>query len=105
MTQAVCFNCGAMKFGALLACKQCKKTPSTDDDFVLSLAMTDRIFSADVMHQMGRSIERGESPQLDDETHKGLLDQLAQLKTMLRCASQTDEPVTLSKKFGWGLLF
>jgi len=41
MTTAICFKCGAMKFAAFTPCQTCGVTPSSDDDLVLSIAMTD----------------------------------------------------------------
>jgi hypothetical protein len=80
VTQAVCFKCGEIKFGAFVACNHCGDTPSSDDDLVLSLAMTDHYFALDVMRQMGQSIKQGTRPHLDEETRKNLLENLAQLR-------------------------
>lgn len=44
MTQAVCFKCGAIKFGAFCPCPACNATPEAEDDLVISLAMTDHYF-------------------------------------------------------------
>jgi len=80
MTQAVCFSCGEMKFGAFTACKQCGKLPRTDDELVLSLAMTDHYFKLDTMLQMGQSVKDGHPPHLDETTRKNLLEDLAKLR-------------------------
>jgi len=44
MTMATCFNCGEIKFGAFVPCKHCGELPKEDDDWILSLAMTDHYF-------------------------------------------------------------
>ena len=80
MTQAVCFKCGEIKFGAFVACSHCGGTPVSDEDLVLSLAMTDHYFTLDVMRQMGQSIKQGTPPNLDEATRKNLLENLAQLR-------------------------
>lgn len=80
MTQAVCFNCGEMKFGAFSECAACGVRPSTDDDFVLSLAMTDHYFDMATMGQMGRAIKEGKPPHLDDDTRRRLLGELASVR-------------------------
>jgi hypothetical protein len=75
MTQAVCFQCGAIKFGAFCPCPECDAAPKSEDDRVISLAMTDHYFDMDTLQQMGRSVrERGEPPNLDPETRKNLLE-------------------------------
>lgn len=53
MTQAVCFKCGEMKHGAFTDCPHCGGRPVTDDELVLSLAMTDHYFDLATMKQMG----------------------------------------------------
>lgn len=75
MTQAVCFKCGAIKFGAFCPCPECDVTPKTEDDLVISLAMTDHYFDMDTLKQIGESVrERGEPPNLDPETRQNLLE-------------------------------
>jgi hypothetical protein len=44
MTRAVCFKCGAIKFGAFCPCPECGDVPATEDDLALSLAMSDHYF-------------------------------------------------------------
>jgi hypothetical protein len=80
MTQAVCFYCGAIKFGAFVACEQCNRIPKTDDELVLSLAMTDHYFERKTLEQMGANIKIGKSPHLDETTRARLLQSLAQLR-------------------------
>ena len=53
MTQAVCFKCGEIKFGAFVLCPHCNARPSADEELVLSLAMTDHYFDLATMKQMG----------------------------------------------------
>ena len=80
MTQAVCFNCGEIKFGAFVECTSCGVRPRTHNDFVLSLAMTDHHFKMDTMLQMSQSIKDGRPPHLDETTRTNLLSELAQFR-------------------------
>ena len=52
MTQAVCFKCGEIKFGAFVLCPHCNARPSADEELVLSLAMTDHYFDLATMKQI-----------------------------------------------------
>ena len=45
MTMAICFKCGKMKFGAFTQCPECNGEPKTDDEFVISLVMTDHLYN------------------------------------------------------------
>lgn len=74
MTQAVCWKCGSIKFGAFCPCPECGATPETEDDLVISLAMTDHYFDIETLRQFGQSIEQnGRPPNLDPETRENLL--------------------------------
>jgi TPR repeat protein len=64
MTQAVCFKCGEIKWGAFNRCGQCQAIPRTDDDLMSSLAFTDHYFEPDELQQIGRDVESGRTPQL-----------------------------------------
>jgi len=89
MTKAVCFQCGHLKFGSFLPCDQCQAKPQTDDELIVSMAMSDHYFDQPTMESMGEYIkENGHPPQLDPESEKvfrrnfeeakasGVLDQL-----------------------------
>ena len=45
MTNAICFSCGAEKFGALTQCGACKSTPRAEGDLALSLVLSDHLSS------------------------------------------------------------
>jgi hypothetical protein len=63
MTVAVCFRCGERKVGAFGACGKCGVQPITDDDLVLSLAMTDHYFDRPTLAQMGDRISSSHGEQ------------------------------------------
>ncbi|QDT41818.1 hypothetical protein Pan241w_18860 [Gimesia alba] len=71
MTTAVCFQCGHLKFGSFLACDECQAKPRTDDELIVSLAMSDHYFEKATLESMGQYIkEHGHPPQLDPEQEK-----------------------------------
>lgn len=76
MTVAVCFQCGAMKFGAFTACKQCGATPLSEDDYVLSLAMTDHYFDEPTLREMGAKFADGRPQHLTPESRRNLIQML-----------------------------
>lgn len=71
MTTAVCFQCGHLKFGSFMPCDQCQARPRTDDEMIVSLAMSDHYFDQPTLEQMSQYIqEHGRPPQLDPESEK-----------------------------------
>jgi hypothetical protein len=76
MTQAVCFKCGEMKHGVFTKCSHCGERPVTDDELVLSLAMTDHYFDSTTIKQMGAAVAGGKPPNLDEKSRQDLLKQL-----------------------------
>ena len=97
MTQAICFSCGELKFGAFVDCKSCNERPQTDDELVLSLAMTDHYFDLSTLMQMGESIREGCPPQLDPKTRENLLLNLANLKKQRVWKLMTQSQMKLPK--------
>lgn len=81
MTQAVCFACGDFKFGAFNHCGKCERVPESDEDFVLSLALTDHYFKEDLLREMGKLIKKGERLHLEEDTRARLLEVLSDFKT------------------------
>jgi hypothetical protein len=59
MTTAVCVRCGSLKYGAFNHCKACGVRPETEIDLAYSLALTDRYFSVDVLHQISADMCTG----------------------------------------------
>ncbi len=80
LTKAVCFNCGEFKLGAFRACSLCKRGPETDDQLVMSLALTDHYFDLQTLKVMGKDIKNGKVLQLDEQTRENLLSSLAKVK-------------------------
>jgi hypothetical protein len=101
MTQAVCFRCGEIKFGAFVVCPHCGGKPKTDDELVLSLAMTDHYFQIGVMRQMGDGIKNGTPPNLDEATRNNLLENLAEIRKTPVGKLLGDSPRSERKKSKW----
>jgi hypothetical protein len=80
MTQAVCFSCGDLKVGAFTVCSSCGIRPKTDEDMVLSLAMTDHYFDISTLKRMSEMVQRGERVELDESTREKLLNGLVEFK-------------------------
>jgi hypothetical protein len=82
MTKAVCFKCGDIKWGALNRCKKCGALPRSDDELTLSLAFTDHYFDLATLQEIGRNIEMGNPPQLDDAIRAKLLPAVNEAKRL-----------------------
>lgn len=76
MTVAVCFKCGAIKFGAFLPCKGCGARPRSDDEVVVSVWMSDHHFSRAELDRMGAELAAGRPPVIGDRTKAELLEGL-----------------------------
>ena len=98
MTQAVCFKCGEIKFGAFVLCPHCNARPSADEELVLSLAMTDHYFDLATMKQMGAAVKDGKPPHLDERSRQDLLKQLRQSKKLLKSHLITNNDLTPAKR-------
>jgi len=97
MTEAVCYKCGARKFGAFVPCPECHVAPKTEDALVMSLALTDHYFDLDVLSEIAESIRAdGEPPNLDADSREHLLKQIrdnAWTLSILGLESDTSESI------------
>jgi hypothetical protein len=59
MTVAICFKCGAMKFGAFTPCEKCNAVPEKKDDFKQSILLTSHYFQNERLKDLGAKIEQG----------------------------------------------
>ena len=101
MTQAVCFKCGEIKHGAFTDCPHCGERPVSDEDFVISLAMTDHYFDLNTLKQMGEAVKKGEKPNLDEETKKNLMKQLLEQRNSPMGFLVGGAPRNSAKKKWW----
>jgi hypothetical protein len=56
-----------MKFGAFNACPKCEAKPVSEDDYAMSLAMTDHYFPRDELEKMGSQLAHGQKLHIDPE--------------------------------------
>ncbi len=68
MTIAICFSCGATKFGALTLCEACNVSPRQEDEIVQSLLMTDRHMPMAALEELSQRMMRGEVWPVPDES-------------------------------------
>ncbi|MBA6348812.1 hypothetical protein [Colwellia sp. BRX8-9] len=102
MTQAVCFKCGEIKFGAFMLCSHCSATPSADEDLVLSLSMTDHYLDLATLKRIGGDIKIGKFPHLDEESRQYLLKELQEFKkNPLSNLMPANVPAPAKKKSKW----
>lgn len=80
MKQAVCFSCGEVKPGALARCPLCGKLPESDEDLLLSLALSSRNLGGVSLEVAGRDIKEGRRPRLDEQTLDRLRAQIEEFK-------------------------
>ena len=59
MTQAVCFKCGESKRAALSACGACKSLPSTRNELMLSVMLTEGYLGASRLAFFARGMSIG----------------------------------------------
>jgi hypothetical protein len=83
MTQAVCFKCGEIKLGSFTECKKCGAQPSSDDELMLSVALSDHYFDLEKLQEVGQQIKRGILPELSEQTRSKLLPELQEAKRMI----------------------
>jgi hypothetical protein len=65
MTVAVCFHCGAFKFGAFTACECCGAQPEDLEDLAVSHAITDHHYEKAELDYIANRIKAGANPQVD----------------------------------------
>lgn len=80
LAKSICFNCGEFKLFAFNVCRLCKVAPETDDELVLSLALTDHYFDLKILKIMGKDIQNGLPLKLERKTKENLISDLANLK-------------------------
>lgn len=68
MTTAVCFKCGAFKWGAFNPCGKCGALPVSEDDYVASFLLSDHFSNKEALGQIGRQIACGSKPHIGADT-------------------------------------
>jgi hypothetical protein len=86
MTQAVCFKCGDIKWGAFNHRENCGAMPKSDDELMLSLAFTDHYFDLAKLQQIGRDIGAGTQAELAQSFRDKLYPAVQEAKRILGVA-------------------
>ena len=81
MTQAVCFKCGELKLGSFCRCNICQSVPRTDEELVLSLAMSDHYFDLEVLEQMSDVIKSGQQINLSKDTREEMFELIGEMRS------------------------
>jgi hypothetical protein len=89
MTIAICFSCGALKFGAFCPCDKCGASPTEEDELAVSLMMTDRRMRMPELENLSEAMMRGEiRPVLDERTMEALRPAVRETQRMLGLAAK-----------------
>jgi uncharacterized membrane protein YhaH (DUF805 family) len=99
MTEAVCFKCGGLKWGAFSDCESCGARPRSDDDLMLSLSFTDHYFDQSGLEQIGSEIAAGRLPQLDEATKEKLRPAVLEAKRILPIGQHKTQPAASASRF------
>jgi hypothetical protein len=70
VTLAICTHCGGTKFGAFVACPECRHVPATEHDIIYAIALSDHHFDAAKLDEIAQSIKGGQVvrlPQAQEE--------------------------------------
>lgn len=65
MTVAICYKCGAMKYGAFSSCEKCGAQPHCSDDKALSMAISDQYFDKPALQSIAAAIQAGRPVPID----------------------------------------
>lgn len=57
VTDAICFKCGAEKYGVVTRCRSCNATPSTESDLALSLVLSGQVSSKTQLSALAHEIQ------------------------------------------------
>lgn len=105
MTKAVCCYCGEFKYGAFLPCQKCSSVPETDDQLMLSLAISDHYLDDAALTAVSKDIATGNCPQLDEDSKIALRPSIEEAKRMMgdlpqRKVTKEAKPSWVKKLFG-----
>lgn len=59
MSAAICFKCGSTKTGALVACRNCNVAPQTNNEYAISLALSEHVSSKEQLTQYSHELRNG----------------------------------------------
>lgn len=59
MSTAICFKCGSAKSGALTACRNCNVAPQANNEYAISLALSEHVSSKEQLSQYSHELRNG----------------------------------------------
>lgn len=83
MTQAICFNCGEIKFGSFTECGECCLTPVSDDDEVISFLLTDHFYDIDELKKLSNRINNGAEIDISEEIKQQVISDIKDARDRL----------------------
>lgn len=83
MTQAICFNCGEIKFGSFTECGKCGFTPVSDDDEVVSFLLTDHFYNIDELKTLSNRIKNGAEIEVSEEKKQQVISDIKEVRDRL----------------------
>ena len=83
MTKAICFKCGAFKFGAFNQCFACYGEPLEDDEILISLVLTDHDLSDEELLFHQKRIQSGSKIVLNQDTKNALNPTLSEIRRII----------------------
>jgi hypothetical protein len=83
VTKAICFKCGAFKFGAFNQCFACYGEPLEDDEILISLVLTDHDLSEEELLFHQKRIQSGSKIVLNQDTKNALNPTLSEIKRII----------------------
>jgi len=92
MTQAICFNCGEIKFGSFTECEKCGCTPVSDDDEVVSFLLTDHFYNIDELKTLSNRIKNGAEIEVSEEKKQQVISDIKEVRDRLESNFKDSRP-------------
>jgi hypothetical protein len=93
---AVCFKCGAIKFGAFVPCPDCHAWPQTEDELVTAMAMTDHYFDLATLEQFSAEFRAGKPPCFAPDDRAKLLEHVRSTRMLEQLQGVMGKPDTVA---------
>ena len=73
MTTAVCYKCGAIKLGCWTTCDRCRVSPSSEDELVVSMALSDHFLNSRALLRLSEHVAAGLGVEVDPPMRASVL--------------------------------
>ena len=91
MTQAICFNCGEIKFGSFTECGECCLTPVSGDE-VISFLLTDHFYEIDELKKLSNRIKNGAERDISEEVKQQVISDIKDARDRLESKFKDASP-------------